>query len=155
MVSKPEGDAGIDLYFPNDINVPARQSLLIDFEIQCEMIIIIDMLRLHLLSSSWDVPLRPFLTSSSLFSSLRRFSLTSLHLLRPALGDGVPVSFGAWACGANQSPLCWSPVGSQAFLTGWRPTFGVAQAWLRFSCPRPASPQAWLLFCTKIVQIGP
>ena len=37
MVSKPEGDAGIDLYFPNDINVPARQSLLIDFEIQCEM----------------------------------------------------------------------------------------------------------------------
>ena len=37
MVSKPEGDAGIDLYFPNDVNVPARQSLLIDFEIQCEM----------------------------------------------------------------------------------------------------------------------
>ena len=37
MVSKPKGDAGIDLYFPNDVNVPARQSLLIDFEIQCEM----------------------------------------------------------------------------------------------------------------------
>ena len=37
MVSKPKGDAGIDLYFPNDVNVPARQSLLIDFEIQTEM----------------------------------------------------------------------------------------------------------------------
>lgn len=37
MVSKPKGDSGIDLYFPNDINVPARQSILIDFEIQCEM----------------------------------------------------------------------------------------------------------------------
>ena len=37
MVSKPKGDAGIDLYFPNDVNVPAGESLLIDFEIQCEM----------------------------------------------------------------------------------------------------------------------
>ena len=37
MVSKPKGDAGIDLYFPNDYNIPARQSVLIDFEIQCEM----------------------------------------------------------------------------------------------------------------------
>ena len=37
MVMKPKGDAGIDLYFTNDVNVPARQSLLIDFEIQCEM----------------------------------------------------------------------------------------------------------------------
>ena len=37
MVMKPKGDAGIDLYFPNDVNVQAGQSLLIDFEIQCEM----------------------------------------------------------------------------------------------------------------------
>ena len=37
MVMKQKGDSGIDLYFPNDVNVPARQSLLIDFEIQCEM----------------------------------------------------------------------------------------------------------------------
>ena len=37
MVSKPKGDAGIDLYFPHTYNIPARQSVLIDFEIQCEM----------------------------------------------------------------------------------------------------------------------
>ena len=34
MVSKPKGDAGIDLYFPHTYNIPARQSVLIDFEIQ-------------------------------------------------------------------------------------------------------------------------
>jgi dUTP pyrophosphatase len=37
MVSKPKGDAGIDLYFPNTYNIPKRQSVLIDFEIECEM----------------------------------------------------------------------------------------------------------------------
>ena len=38
QVKKPEGDAGIDLFFPNDVRVPARQSLLVDFEILCEMV---------------------------------------------------------------------------------------------------------------------
>ena len=38
QVEKPEGDAGIDLFFPNDVRIPAGSSLLIDFEIQCEML---------------------------------------------------------------------------------------------------------------------
>ncbi len=38
QVEKPNGDAGIDLFFPNDVRIPARESLLIDFEIKCEMI---------------------------------------------------------------------------------------------------------------------
>ena len=38
QVKKPEGDAGIDLFFPNDVRVPARQSMLVDFEILCEMV---------------------------------------------------------------------------------------------------------------------
>jgi dUTP pyrophosphatase len=31
------GDAGIDLFFPNDIEVPAKSTKLIDFEIRCKM----------------------------------------------------------------------------------------------------------------------
>ena len=37
-VEKPEGDSGIDLFFPNSVRVPRKQSLLVDFEIQCEML---------------------------------------------------------------------------------------------------------------------
>tara|TARA_Y100001963_G_C6580962_1_gene353382 strand:- start:44 stop:484 length:441 start_codon:yes stop_codon:yes gene_type:complete len=38
LVDKPEGDAGIDLFFPNSVRIPRGESMLIDFEIQCEMI---------------------------------------------------------------------------------------------------------------------
>ena len=38
QVEKPQGDAGIDLFFPNDVRIPKGESLLIDFEIECEMI---------------------------------------------------------------------------------------------------------------------
>jgi len=38
-VEKPEGDSGIDLFFPNNVRVPRKQSLLVDFEIQCEMVV--------------------------------------------------------------------------------------------------------------------
>ena len=38
QVEKPEGDAGIDLFFPNSVRIPAGKSELVDFEIQCEML---------------------------------------------------------------------------------------------------------------------
>ncbi len=38
-VEKPEGDSGIDLFFPNNVRVPRKQSLLVDFEIQCGMVV--------------------------------------------------------------------------------------------------------------------
>ena len=38
QVEKPHGDAGIDLFFPNSVRIPRGESMLIDFEIQCEMI---------------------------------------------------------------------------------------------------------------------
>ena len=37
QVKKPDGDAGIDLFFPNDVRVPRGESMLVDFEILCEM----------------------------------------------------------------------------------------------------------------------
>ena len=33
-----DGDAGIDLYFPNSVRIPAGETLLIDFEIKCNLI---------------------------------------------------------------------------------------------------------------------
>ena len=38
QVEKPHGDAGIDLFFPNSVRIPAGKSELVDFEIQCEML---------------------------------------------------------------------------------------------------------------------
>jgi dUTP pyrophosphatase len=38
QVDKPQGDAGIDLFFPNDVRIPRGESVLVDFEIQCEML---------------------------------------------------------------------------------------------------------------------
>lgn len=32
-----EGDSGLDLFFPNDITVPAKTTVLIDFEVKCQM----------------------------------------------------------------------------------------------------------------------
>ena len=34
QVEKPAGDSGIDLFFPNRVRVPKRESLLVDFEIR-------------------------------------------------------------------------------------------------------------------------
>ena len=33
-----DGDAGVDLFFPNNMNIPKGQTLLIDFEINCRMV---------------------------------------------------------------------------------------------------------------------
>lgn len=33
-----EGDAGIDLYFPQDVTVSQQSSVMIDFEIRCKMV---------------------------------------------------------------------------------------------------------------------
>jgi len=38
QVDKPEGDAGIDLFFPNSVRIQAGKSELVDLEIQCEML---------------------------------------------------------------------------------------------------------------------
>ena len=38
QVEKPHGDAGVDLFFPNSVRIPAGKSELVDFEIQCEML---------------------------------------------------------------------------------------------------------------------
>ena len=35
---KLDGDAGIDLYFPNSVRIPPGETLLIDFEIKCNLI---------------------------------------------------------------------------------------------------------------------
>lgn len=33
-----EGDAGLDLFFPNDVTIPAKSTVLVDFEVKCKMI---------------------------------------------------------------------------------------------------------------------
>ena len=33
-----DGDAGVDLFFPNRVNVPMGETLLVDFEINCKMV---------------------------------------------------------------------------------------------------------------------
>ena len=33
-----DGDAGVDLFFPNRVNVPKGETLLVDFEINCKMV---------------------------------------------------------------------------------------------------------------------
>ena len=33
-----DGDAGVDLFFPNMVRVPRGETLLVDFEIQCKMV---------------------------------------------------------------------------------------------------------------------
>ena len=38
QVEKPQGDAGVDLFFPNSVRILAGKSELVDFEIQCEML---------------------------------------------------------------------------------------------------------------------
>ena len=43
QVEKPAGDSGIDLFFPNRVRVPKRESLLVDFEIQCKMVRIFEL----------------------------------------------------------------------------------------------------------------
>ena len=64
-VEKPEGDSGIDLFFPNRVRVPRKQSLLVDFEIQCEMLKYLSVnvstnisFQLVPRSSIWRTPLR-------------------------------------------------------------------------------------------------
>ena len=37
-----DGDAGVDLFFPNMVRVPKGETMLIDFEIQCKMVHIWD-----------------------------------------------------------------------------------------------------------------
>ena len=32
-----EGDSGLDLFFPNDVLVPAKSTVLVDFEVKCMM----------------------------------------------------------------------------------------------------------------------
>ena len=65
QVEKPAGDSGIDLFFPNRVRVPKRESLLVDFEIQCEMLYEIGQgaflgtsFQLVPRSSIWRTPLR-------------------------------------------------------------------------------------------------
>tara|TARA_B110000196_G_C20972703_1_gene579518 strand:- start:251 stop:709 length:459 start_codon:yes stop_codon:yes gene_type:complete len=64
-VEKPVGDSGIDLFFPNRVRVPSKQSLLVDFEIQCEMLNYLSVnvstnisFQLVPRSSIWRTPLR-------------------------------------------------------------------------------------------------
>ena len=64
-VEKPVGDSGIDLFFPNRVRVPSKQSLLVDFEIQCEMLKYLSVnvstnisFQLVPRSSIWRTPLR-------------------------------------------------------------------------------------------------
>jgi len=66
-VEKPEGDSGIDLFFPNRVRVPRKQSLLVDFEIQCEMVKELPIVGEHFINTSfqlvprssiWRTPLR-------------------------------------------------------------------------------------------------
>ncbi len=66
-VEKPEGDSGIDLFFPNSVRVPRKQSLLVDFEIQCEMVVELPIDPTHFTNTSfqlvprssiWRTPLR-------------------------------------------------------------------------------------------------
>ena len=33
-----DGDAGVDLFFPNRVNVPKGETLLVDFEMNCKMV---------------------------------------------------------------------------------------------------------------------
>ena len=33
-----DGDAGVDLFFPNMVRVPRGETMLVDFEIQCKMV---------------------------------------------------------------------------------------------------------------------
>ena len=33
-----DGDAGVDLFFPNTVRVPRGETLLVDFEINCKMV---------------------------------------------------------------------------------------------------------------------
>lgn len=61
QVEKPHGDSGIDLFFPNRVRVPKRESLLVDFEIQCEMVdgeLLNTSFQLVPRSSIWRTPLR-------------------------------------------------------------------------------------------------
>ena len=38
-----DGDAGVDLFFPNMVRIPKGETMLVDFEIQCKMVRIFEL----------------------------------------------------------------------------------------------------------------
>ena len=54
-----DGDAGVDLFFPNRVNVPMGETLLVDFEINCKMVHVHEMEHGHLFEEPTSFMLVP------------------------------------------------------------------------------------------------
>ena len=54
-----DGDAGVDLFFPNRVNVPNGETLLVDFEINCKMVHVYELDDGHLIEEPTSFMLVP------------------------------------------------------------------------------------------------